>query len=79
MPCQDTQSAIILFLGHDKSASSNVKLEVPIYDEPDNFRRNTANASDIELKDCPAYEKVQKDTNFELEQCPAYGELQSRR
>ena len=39
---------------------------------------NTANASDIELKDCPAYEKVQKETQIELEQCPAYGELQSR-
>ena len=58
--------------------TSNVKIEIPIYDEPDNFQWNTANASDIELKDCPAYEKVQKDTHIELEQCPAYGELQSR-
>ena len=60
--------------GHSKSASN----EVPIYDEPDDFRRNTANASDIELKDCPAYEKVQKETHIKLEQCPAYGELRSR-
>ena len=51
------------------------KNEIPIYDEPDNFQRNTANASDIELKKCPAYEKLQKDARIELEQCPAYGEL----
>ena len=73
-----TQVAILwLFSDHSKS-TSNVKIEVPIYDEPDNFRRNTANASDIELKDCPAYDKVQKETHIELEQCPAYGELWSR-
>ena len=53
----------------------NIKTEVPVYDEPDNFRQNATNTSDIELKDCPAYEKVQKDTHIELEQCPAYGEL----
>ena len=57
--------------------TSNVKIEVPVYDEPDNFQRNIANTSNIELKDCPAYEKLQKDTHVELEQCPAYGELQS--
>ena len=54
-----------------------MKTEVPIYDEPDNFRQNIVNTSDIELKDCPAYEKVQKDTHIKLEQCPAYGELQN--
>ena len=59
--------------------TNNVKNdEVPVYDEPDNFRRNTTNTSDIELKDCPAYEKVQKDTHIKLEQCPAYGELGSK-
>ena len=55
----------------------SIKFEVPVYDEPDNFRWNTENTSDIELKDCPAYEKVQQDTHIELEQCPAYGEIQS--
>ena len=69
----------IIIPGHKRSTSNN-KIEVPIYDEPDNFQQNTANVniSDIELKDCPAYEKVQKETHIELEQCPAYGELQSR-
>ena len=64
----------MLFSGHSKSASN----EIPIYDEPDNFQQSTENASDIKLKDCPAYEKVQKETHIELEQCTAYGELQSR-
>ena len=75
MPGTQIVVIIINFLGHSKYVS---KSEVPIYDEPDNFRRNTANASDIDLKDCPAYEKVQKETHIKLEQCPAYGELQSR-
>ena len=65
---------MIIYISGTKTSS--VKTEVPVYDEPDNFRRNTANTSDIELKDCPAYEKVQKGTHIELEQCPAYGELQ---
>jgi hypothetical protein len=63
----------LLFSGHSKS---NAEIEV-VYDEPDNFRQNTANISDIKLKDCPAYKKVQKETHIELEQCPAYGEVQS--
>ena len=55
-------------------STSNTEIEV-IYDEPDDFRRSTANARDIELKDCPAYVKVQQDTHVELEHCPAYGKL----
>ena len=58
---------INIILSLDKS-TSNAKIEV-IYDEPDDFRRSTANARDIELKDCPAYEKVQKGTHIELEHC----------
>ena len=70
------QRVKVLQLFTGKSISS-IKFEVPVYDEPDNFQLNTANARDIELKDCPAYEKVQQDTHIELERCPAYGEIQS--
>ena len=67
-------SKLILSLLFSGKSTSNAEIEV-IYDEPDDFRRSTANARDIELKDCPAYEKVQKDTHIELEHCPAYGKL----
>ena len=67
---------ISIFSG--KSTASG-KFEAPIYDEPDNFRHNTANTGDmcIELKECPAYKKLHKDARIELEKCPAYGELPS--
>ena len=72
----NTINTTCLFSGKSKSS---VKIEAPVYDEPDNFRQNTiAKASDIELKDCPAYGKAQKDAHIGLELCPAYGELQSR-
>ena len=53
-----------------------VQSEAPVYDEPDNFLQRTPKDDDIELKQCPAYEKVKKDT-IELEECPAYGNFLS--
>ena len=67
---------VIKFPGKSTIEQSS-KTEVPVYDEPEHFQQITANTSDIELKDCPAYEKAQKDTHTELEQCPTYEELQS--
>ena len=55
--------------------TANLQTEVPIYEEPDNF--HASEHDNIDLKECPAYERIKKDADMELEQCPAYGRFQS--
>lgn len=54
---------------------ASYQTEAPLYDEPDSFMQCAQKDDDIELKECPAYEKPKKDVYIELEECPAYGKV----
>ena len=51
-----------------------------MYEDPDNLEKYIPkNDQDIELKQCPAYEKPTKQPDIELEECPAYLETKKER
>ena len=51
---------------------TNINTEA-VYEDPDSFRQYTQREhQNIELKECPAFEKPIVQPNIELEECPAY-------
>ena len=61
--------------------SGHGKAEV-VYEDPDNLKLQEykpKNDGDIELKECPAYEKPNEQPDIELVDCPAYVEKKKER
>ena len=45
-----------------------------VYEEPDGHKQHTKDEDNIELKECPAYGKPDREVDIKLEGCQAYVE-----